>query len=381
MANGKRFHITIGASPESKYGEGISLGREVQLVKAAMLYGDEATLCSPTSVLLLGMASLGQLAADEMRSKQQFDSIAPMLQAASDTDMDAFSAGYHALLKQKRLTRDQLRLKLQIEAAVKKGWRTLRDKMFELAKQAGAEDLLTAVESGHLQIHPLNLADSTTDGSADDTTWAFVDALSDAVKDATTFPLLDDRSQGLLRSMIREGHIETTAASAQRGRHVALAASLLEQLPQFDLATMVEVVDIRRDLARHLDRFRAAMLTYSSQIVPAAWDAEFGAEAENVFLKNVAPAVRDIEDAVASSSYLRALTSRFIDRASGLAGPVLSIGLTQVPALSDVVGIAIGAASVAGNAYLAHQDHRDARLRAEQNQLFFYYAAGERLKA
>ena len=120
------------------------------------------------------------------------------------------------------------------------------------------------------------------------------------------------------------------------------------------------------------------MAEYSEAISTASWDEEFAADAETVFIRDVAPAVRDIEDAVASTSYLRALTSRFTDRVTGLV-PVLSLALTQAPALPDIVGLAAAGASALGNAYLAGQEHMDGRRSVERNKMFFYYAAGRSL--
>ena len=59
IPTGRKFHVTVGASPSTTDGGGISLHNELALVKAALLYGDQAALCSPICTLLLSMAMLG----------------------------------------------------------------------------------------------------------------------------------------------------------------------------------------------------------------------------------------------------------------------------------------------------------------------------------
>ena len=314
-----------------------------------------------------------------MSKKQRFDYMAQMAHSLPGAEgLAELGPLYHALRKKRHLSPEERRAKLQMEGVVSKAWTQMRDSMLTTLDKAGGGELLSAIDSGLLDLHPLNLTDPSTDGSSDDVVWAFADAIVGAVQDPGTYLLLDDGSGGLLRSFIREGHLGDVRGGDARGRQVTLAASLFERLPQFDLATLPEVLDIRRDLGRHVSRFRAAMAEYSEAISTASWDEEFAADAETVFIRDVAPAVRDIEDAVASTSYLRALTSRFTDRVTGLV-PVLSLALTQAPALPDIVGLAAAGASALGNAYLAGQEHMDGRRSVERNKMFFYYAAGRSL--
>lgn len=375
------FHVTIGTSPDSRRldGGGISLKRDLELTKAALLYADRATLVSPSSSMLIRMAAFADLAVDSMSKKQRFDFMAEMGGGVPGGEVfEQVKPMYHVLRKKKHLSKQERLLKLQLEAIAAKAWRDMRNSMLKTLADSGGEDLVYAIGKGHLHLHPLQFSDPESDGSADEATWAFIDAIVDAVKDSTTYLLLDDGSGGLVRAYAREGHFGASQGGTSRGRQVALAASLFERLPQFDLATLNETLDLRSELERHLDRFRAAMATYSDTIGLASWDEGFADEATGVFVREVAPAVRDIEDAVASNSYMRALTSRFAGKLGG-AVPVLSLALTQALSLPDIAGLAAAGASIAGDAYLAQKEFRDGQIAAEQNRLFFYYAAGEAL--
>ena len=374
------FHVTVGTTPDNRSREGVSLARDIDLAKAALLYADRATLVSPSSNMLVQMAAFAEAGVNSMSKKQRFDHMVEMVQALPGGEAFAeIGPLYHSLRKKRHLSPEERRVKLRIEGEVSGAWTQLRTTMLSTLDAAGGGELFDALDSGLLELHPLNLADPSTDGSTDDVVWAFADAIMEAVQDPSTYLLLDDGSGGLLRSFVREGHLGDVRGGDARGRQVTLAASLFERLPQFDLASLQEVLDVRRELDRHVSRFRAAMAEYSDSIEAASWDEDFAADAEAVFVRDVAPAVRDIEDAVASATYLRALTSRFTDKLSGLA-PVLSLALTQAPTLPDIVGLAAAGATGVANAYLAGKEHRDGRRSAEQNKLFFYYGAGRGLR-
>ncbi|MFN3597041.1 MAG: hypothetical protein ACK41D_07195 [Rubricoccaceae bacterium] len=374
------FHITIGAAPHVRYGEGIKLDREVQLIKAALLYADEATLCSPASTLLIGMAALGEHAVGNLNTRKQLDLLQQIGEALPDGHVFAqVAAMYDVLRRQRGGGAAAIVAKKKIERVVSQGWEQVRAKIFEIAEGAGAAEILSAVEAGRLHLNPLGLDQPNADGSLDELTWAYTDALYDAIKDAVTYPLLDDDTGRLIRALIREGHLTADPQHDARGKQVGLAAALFERLPQFDLATVDEVLDVRRELDQHLTRFRAAVARYADAIGSAVWDESFVADAEQVFVREVAPAVRDIEDAIASTPYLRTLISRFADRGSALSAPILSIAVTQATALPDLLGLAFGGLSVGANLYTAHQDWREKRRQVEGNHLFFYYAAGKEL--
>ena len=66
---------------------------------------------------------------------------------------------------------------------------------------------------------------------------------------------------------------------------------------------MDEILSIRRELEGPLIRFRAAVTRFSDGMRAAGWDPEFVNEAEDVFVREVEPAVQEIEDTVRDSSF------------------------------------------------------------------------------
>jgi hypothetical protein len=169
------------------------------------------------------------------------------------------------------------------------------------------------------------------------------------------------------------------APPVARGKYVGLAADLLQRLPLFEQATIEEVVDIRKELAQPLRHFRAAIRGYSETVRYAAWDRDFGTEAEQLFHQNVAPAVQEIEEAVRAQRYL----SRYGRRATepGRIGAAhFGVVLSTVAALVDISTTVYDIGADATVQAMATQREWGAeRRKSEQNQLYFYYQAEQGL--
>ena len=235
-----------------------------------------------------------------------------------------------------------------------------------VAERAGALEIVDLAETEP----PEDLAACVADG--------YAARVLEAVANGATYPLLDGPTGEGLRQRLG---VVSEPRRAQ-ARHVGLAARLVERLPLFDLATVAETLDIRTDLAPHLARFRLAVSGFAETVASGPWDDDFGVEAERVYVRDVAPAIHDIEDAIASTGYLRELVSRYADRPTllaPLAAPALALAVAGPDTLTQAVSLALGALSVGANALQAGYAAGDARREAEAHRLFFYYAAAQRL--
>jgi hypothetical protein len=67
MSRQHNLHITIGSTPSGLTGTkgGVDLSADLEMVKAAVLYADKATLCSPACSALFDGLNLASLSTDE----------------------------------------------------------------------------------------------------------------------------------------------------------------------------------------------------------------------------------------------------------------------------------------------------------------------------
>lgn len=374
----KDFHITIGSHPSSE----LSVKNDMRLIKASLLYADKAKLCSLTSSMLLTVLSYGLL-----NTKQRTDFVESLLPIMAQNKENSAQILYaleflKSLERKKRLNKTELLLKMQYSSQMRRTIKGIEDSLSEMLENAGIQNLLNAINSGLLEIQPLNISSEKGEENQQ-IVEEFFNVLSQAVSDENTYPLFDDQTGDLVRLAVKEGKIQVSDSGIARGKHSALAANLLERLPLFEEAEIDEILDIRRELDRPLKRFRSAIIKFSEGIKNASWDEEFSHDAEVVFIREIEPAILDIEDAIRSNNYLVNLARKIIDKpltlTTGSALGLLMSPLSELPALvTTSLGIGTSAGLIAFDAY---KEWKQNNLKTEQNNLFFYYKAKENLSS
>ena len=373
------LHVTIGVGPAPWPEMPIGLSADVRLVKAALLYADEATLCSPAAALVARLLRLEAAAPDTLG---QLDALAAL---AGDLDLGdgprLLAEAYAALgprLNEPWVTASR---RAWIERVAEEQWQEARASLRTHVDRGGHGELLTAVLSGRLSVDGLDLE---TLAAPDDFVPVAADAYAarvlDAIAAGLSVPMLDDVTADLLRQR-SAGVAEPRAGWIRQG---GLVADWLPRLPLFDLATVEETLDVRRDLDQHLARFRSAVTEFAEAVASAVWDPDFPLDAERLYRRDVAPAISDIEDAVASVGFLRELTSRYADGAHRflpLAVPAITVGLAAPGWLIDAVGAALAASSLGANVAAAWHETQEQRRTVEAHRLFFFYAAGLRFRS
>lgn len=201
-----------------------------------------------------------------------------------------------------------------------------------------------------------------------------------AVEDTSTYPLFDDLTGDFIGEAVRYGLLAPTQAGIARGQHGGLSADLLQRLPLFERAKLSDVLAIRRELEGPLRDFRLAVSGYAREIRSAAWEPGFPEEADALFRESVEPEVEIIENRVRDEASLKELawgTARH-----GATPATFGVLIGTASDLPTLAGAAAGCLPILGTAGVkALLDRRDKLREIRDNQLYFYYRAGERFKA
>jgi len=383
MVEGRPFHITIGTTPAY----GLDLAADLKLVKAAILYGDKAKLCSAASSFLLTSQGFGK-----MKTKDQFDLLVSLLPYFVEDPVELQRVNFQVALLRKVLgTKHKGRQQYQIEARMKKELQTLWEnairKNSKLMQPESVRGIEKGVAEGLLEVHYFDLLKDTAEVfklSADNSLidqeklrglmYEYLDLVTEAAQNGETYPMFDDETGKMLKSVVEAGSLLTSPAKLAQSRQSALAADLLKRLPVFDDATVHEVIDIRRELENPLIRFRSAVMGYAEKIKSAAWDEDFSIEAEQVFRRDIEPAVLEIEDAVKSNASLLDMATRKLADKNVLLTSLFSFfvsNFTDFPKITQLMLAAgVGGAAAALEVWRERQSQHAA---VEKNQLYFYY--------
>jgi hypothetical protein len=367
------FHITVGSSPSY----GINLDGDLRMVKSALLYADRVKLCSITSSMMLTLVSLKESA--QKQHLEMLEVLIPPMCEDKDQARELVEQlhRYRQIGYGKNPTKQELLQRAKVQPRLAQMVSSLKGIAERLLREAGMDSLIHAVETGLLELHTFRAGD----------TWAtesmvseFVEVLSAAISNGSTYPLFDDQTGNLVKLGVRGGQIAVSEAGVSRGKHCGLAARLLERLPLFDEASISEILDIRRELEIPLIRFRSKMIEFSGKIKTAAWDEDFSFEAEQVFQRDIEPTILDIEEAVRSNKYLVTLTRKLYDKSLTITGGSALALLMSKTSIPDIVSQSLGVGIPVGViVYDTYKEWQEKQRTSEQNQLYFYYRSGKLL--
>lgn len=377
------LHITIGATPHVSDDQGtqkLSLENDLRLIKAALLYADHAKLVSIASAALLEIAAIG-----EVPTEKRWQLLRQLQSYANDPETEnqlSILTSIYEEARRKRYSKKGRILLQRFEEALSESWSEAAEFAVNAVRDAGGDGVIRAVESGLLKVHTFEDILRRTTHAEEHRGFVieYVRVVSESVSDVQTYPLFDEDTSEVIRAGIKAGLIPVSDAAVARAKESALAADVLARLPLFEQATVREILDIREELEPPLTRFRSAMIKFSSAVKSASWDSDFVSDADQVFRREVAPTVLDIEEEIRSNSFIAELARQAVDVPVVLSGgSALALAVTTL-GLSGMAALAVGALVGGGKAaYDAYREWSQKQRETEQNQLFFYYRAGHLL--
>lgn len=386
------MHFTIGSAAGHDSPQELDLREDLAMVKVGLLYADQVKLCSPGASVLSGMADYAEASTRE-RARLVVKFL-PDLQPSMSPEAIRF---FEAVVGMRSRRENRLipeKTRQEILAMVKAQEGELEAMVLEQHQAAGIQGFREAVKSGRLEIHPFRqttaeaIIEATLRGRGNllhgidlvDLLVEYIDEVSGAVTDGSTYPVFDDLTSDLVAEAVNAGLITAADHAAHRSRYGGISNDLLQRLPLFETASLSDIMDIRRTLESPLRGFRLAVRDFSREIRSAAWEPGFPDEADALFREKVKQEVDRIEDEVNQNAGLAALAWRTVRHGATPAtfGGLLGT-LSDLPTLA---GAAAGALSVLGAAGLKALDERRQKLRSiEANQLYFYYRTKQEIRS
>ncbi len=389
--NDGAVHFTIGSAAGHRTSGKLDLTQDLALVKATLLYADRVKLCSPGSSILSGIAEF-QESSSEVKARLVVRLLPDLQPSMSPQEIHFFEAvvGLRSREEKRRINK---RTRKEILGLVEKERGELEAMVLEQHKAAGIEGFREAVRSGLLEVHPFRqtsaaaVVEATIRGGGDllrgfdlaDLLGEVLDQTTNAMMDASTYPLFDDLTGDFVGEAVRHGLLTPTEAGTARGRYGGVSADLLRRLPTFEEASLSDVLAVRRELEGLLRGFRLAIRGFSREIRSAAWEPGFSEEADALFRERVKPEVEKIEEAIKENGLGKLAWGTARHGATPATFGALIGAASDLPTLA---GAAAGALPVLGaTGVKALLDRNDKLKEIRGNQLYFYHRAGERLEA
>jgi hypothetical protein len=359
---------------------GVSLEREAEQVKAALLYADHVTLVSLKNVVVATWLTLREADAQGLVSLlAHMDDRVLTEMGVERTVLQQFGE----ILSRPRssLTSEQRRYRKSMEQDFMgraSGLHAVAERELEAS---GISALMPAVEAGVLTFDTI-LESDEGDASTDDIVQALILRIERILGSHSTYPSFDEDMARLAHHAIQEGRFQPGNGYERRATSAGLGVGLVGRLPHFPRADISEILDIREELQRPLRFFRRGVSDLSTGVTVSADHADFAAQVDELYVHQVQPAVMEIDQLVHDDTSLRSIAERVVTDPAGAVATVgagslfgLAFGNQSLVAGALAAG-AVGAASVLRAVRAAHLDMRG----VEQNKFYFLYAADKRLE-
>jgi hypothetical protein len=391
--------ITIGSHPTNS----LNVDQELKLLKAAILYGDKVELYS--------------LKASVFRLIRMLKDIPVPLQFKIIEEVSPFLMGEieSAAFLENLVTYKEIITKktsslpiLILQRRFSNEWLKAVNTIEQMVQTSGFEDIERGIKTGIVKLHTFENAKNqlqAVDYLVDSVALAsnsplleerrklmedrngplleeYVQGMISAINDGSSLPLFDEQTSSLIYAGIREGLIIPTRSAAGQAKHSALAADLLEKIPHFEDASIDQILEIRNELDRHLIRFRSALISYSEKIKSEAWEKDFPVDAENVFRRDVAPAILDIEDATKSNKIIAKIIHDISEKPIAVAsGSAIGLAISTFSGLPEAISISLGAGiAVSTIIFDAFTAWTEKNRLIQQNTMYFFYSVAKKLK-
>jgi hypothetical protein len=369
-----------------------SLRNDVALVKAAILYADE--------VELLGLAaglvhSLGLSPESRNMSLRQMMELTDRVTGSSHLT----PAHRKMLIQAEQLTKRGIALPPEVKSSLDgieqvavEGRRIFSEGQVEILASTGANDLAPALDAGIVTVakvggdleSALMAATGRRDEGANERQVAqWVEEVKQRMLDHRTRLLFDDQAEEHVRELLAEGVIAPDVVGLRLAASAAIGAGLVARLPSFPHAPMDELVDLRRELATPLVRYRGAVSRFSGQI-PTLAEAELRDGVSQLWESEVAPALLEVRELLSESSFMKE-AAQAAGKSVGVymsMGAAIWMGLGAFSEVNHLVAAAIASAPKSGQILAdAAMGNRAAKRGARKQELFYLHAIEDTLQS
>jgi hypothetical protein len=375
-----------------------ALAHELDLAKAALLYADEVEIVSLSVAMIDGLRVVTQEGSNGMLD----------LLGSLDSDVIAHLGGSGLPADWQTQVRQMMSLDPETVATVDPAAATsLREMQAELSVMSdrarsdmaglletmGATELAPAIDAGVLKVADL-AAPSTTlrpaelggNTELDAQMWNWIGVLSNRLEDRRVRVLFDEQVGTLIQHAIDEGVVEASEQNLRLAAQASLGSGFISRLPAFPQARMDELLDLRRDLAPSLTRYRSAVHKFSRD-VPGQVGSNLEFEIQELWDSTVVPQLAELEELLIQHSFVRELfrAAKAQDIADFGAWTAGTAVVMQQGAELGVIGTGLVAAGVngagrAGQAALdAFRERASRRAEVASHDLYLLYKANKRL--
>jgi len=372
--------FTIAVTPSIK-----DVDKELQYIKSALLYADNITLISPLVYMYTQLSTKDALI-DERTSIRIMEFLLPFCEERipqTVAECRGLLDQFKSIINSKQYKALPMVNKIGIKKELSESASKIDSVLCEMIGQEKVSEIDTLLKSKRLKLYKFEHSLADVDGCITE----YFKRLRSALRES--YPLFDELSNSIMVGAMNAQIIQLSDAERKKITHAGVSDNLIQRLPSFEMASVDEILDIRKELDSSLVRYRAKILGYSETIQSLPWDESFKDECTELYYKEVAPAVEEIAELTKENSFIKNLgysaisNGDFLKSAGGLVCSIAAGGV--IGAFNDAVSTD-KAVLISGGAWaitkVAESFHEYSKKKKEiqQKDMYFYYQAGKKLR-
>lgn len=328
-----------------------SVQKEIDLIKAGLLYGDSVSVISPLVTFTKSFLDIDDW---QMNDIKNFLSGAGEFLTNTEGVLNTV-----ARLESGAILSDEDRLKLE-ELLWNFKKVLVEHKGFPEARitDGSLEELKKALSSGFVQVRnhlPLSNSelvarylaqvlrdpDSTvaTPRIEQLLTDSFLEQLCSELSDGDGYLLLDPTASEVIHSLTKSGRLNLRHGSHSRLMQAGIAFQMMGFLPSFPRARIDEILDIRDELSGPVIRFRSEIARLTRELDAGAADEVSPVEVHDAWVEVVAPALQSIQDRIDELKLKRLYASNMLELQTSPGLIVMGAGLLTGHVPADIGGL------------------------------------------
>ena len=393
--------FTIGtASSNREFKETMSL------IKSSLLYADEIELIGMVEYMLFSyipghlndVKDMDQLLMGIKLLLKSLDAPGTSELLSQIEDLNEQLNGIAPLLKKKRhRNKQELIAQMKIQQVFRQSKGVILEGVKELIDTPGANAIQELIEREIITVHNYGYDQF----QFEELMGGYFGNLINAMKNHGAYPLFDEVSVGVIRSVANTHILDISRTNAETLRHAGVASNILMTLPTLEGATVDEILDFKKENEEALIRFRKAIYEFSEKIETLPWDNDFHYDCMKLYSVEVAPKVAELNEISSDTNVLlnlgkKAVADAEVRRAAGFAiGGIAATILSQngfMEAMAVLRDMLIGTALLSVSPQIAsgflksidlvnksRDEVKDTSRNMKGNTMYYYYKASKKI--
>lgn len=353
------FESTIFSSPD----KGLSLEKDIRLIKLALLYSDKITLLSPKTSMIVGAIQMGNLTDSQRMAFIQ--EVAPIL----DPDFSVNQLDeYLDIVKSLKAKKIRSKSELVILGKYKSMMKKMEKETFKVAEKfyinSNFEQLMPLIETGNLELKEFDFTAMDDD--------KFVEYMSNEIHEllsqsGSKYPIFDELMGDLAHKYSEEKKL---SFQEQNPLEIQMGKEIILQLPNIDRISIEEILNLKIELENELSRFKGAILDFSKEVdsSPFSMDAKY--EIKKQYEYHIKPELATLRSKMNGNKFYKHLRDELLSNSSShLTQATFLLGLCSIFEFEKILSVT----GVLGEtAYKAYKKKIENSRQIKENPLFFY---------